>query len=122
VRTIGKSQRPFAAERSTGALVCAALSSTQEEKMAVDVKLENVTVNGEWIEGDIIIKVDEVGLNKKEHFRTKKDVEEEIIDLGGGIKVIGKLTLEPPNKVCITGKIKTPFLSFDLPKKCFPVG
>ena len=90
--------------------------------MGIDVKLQNVQVNGDWIEGDVTVTVNEFGLNfsKTEHFKTKKNVEHEI-DLGSGIKVIAILTLEQPNNVCISGKIKKDFLSFDLPKKCFPI-
>jgi hypothetical protein len=77
----------------------------------------------DWIEGDVTISLNEAGLNlqKTEHFRTLKDVEKEI-DLGNGFKLGATLTLEPPNKVCISGKIKKDFFSFDLPRECVPIG
>jgi len=90
--------------------------------VSIDVTLQNVHVNGQWIEGDVVVTVNELGLNfsTTAHFKTLKDVEKEI-DLGSGIKLIATLTLEPSNNVCISGKIKKDFLSFDVPKKCFPI-
>jgi len=32
------------------------------------------------------------------------------------------LSVEPPNQVCITGKLKQGFFSFDLGKTCTPLG
>lgn len=90
--------------------------------MSIDAKLQNVQVNGDWIEGDVVVTINELGLNlsKTEHFKTLKNAEKEI-DLGSGVKLVAMLTLEPPNNVCISGKIKKEFFSFDLPKKCFPI-
>ena len=91
--------------------------------MGVDVKIENATINGEMIDADIVVNVDEFGLkfSKTQHIKTNKDVEKDI-DLGGGFTLAGVLSVEPPNQVCITGKLKQGFFSFDLGKTCTPLG
>ncbi len=90
--------------------------------MGVNVQLQNVTVDGDWIEGDINIQVDELGLsfNKSVHFKTLKEVQQEL-DLGGGFKLEYTATLEPPNNACVTGRISQGFLGVDLPKQCVAV-
>ncbi|WP_181181062.1 hypothetical protein [Mesorhizobium sp. B1-1-5] len=47
--------------------------------MGVNVQLQNVTVDGDWIEGDIDIEIDELGSNvsKTTHFKTKKDLQQD---------------------------------------------
>ncbi|WP_120702914.1 hypothetical protein [Rhizobium jaguaris] len=90
--------------------------------MGTEITLQNVTVDGDWIEGDIQVDVNELGLSlsKSQHFKTKKDVEQDI-DLGSGfaLRCIG--TLEPPNYACVSGRITKDFVSVDLPKKCVSV-
>jgi hypothetical protein len=87
--------------------------------MGVDVKLKNVVVNGDWIEGDIEIKVEEFGFNldKTQHFKTKKN-EEQTIDLGSGIQLVVKGTLKPPNQACISGSVGRPPFMFQLGERC----
>jgi hypothetical protein len=92
----------------------------QECKMPT-ISIANATVSGEWIEGDIVLNVTEIGFSTSKHFKTKKDVEQNI-DLGEGITLTAKLTLEPPNNVCIAGRVHKDFLSFDIPKQCFAIG
>lgn len=89
--------------------------------MSINISIEHATVSGDWIEGDIVLSVSELGLSTSQHFKTLKDVEHEI-DLGEGIVLKAILTLEPPNNVCISGRISKSFLSFDIPKQCFPIG
>ena len=84
------------------------------------ISIENATVSGEWIEGDVVIGVTELGLSTSKHFKTKKDVETDI-DLGEGITLTAKLTLEPPNKVCIAGRVHKSIFNFDIPKQCFAI-
>lgn len=90
--------------------------------MSVDVQLSNVTVNGDMIEGDIQIKIDIFGLSldKTQHFKTNKDVEQ-VIDLGNGIELKLLGTLEPPDKACISGRVSAGFVGVDIPKQCVTV-
>ena len=94
----------------------------REGTMSVDVQLTNVVVNGDMIEGDIQIKADILGLSldKTQHFKTKKDVEQ-VIDLGNGIELKLLGTLEPPNKACVSGRISAGFVGVDIPKQCVTV-
>jgi len=91
--------------------------------MSVTVQLQNVSVDGDWIEGDIQIDVNEFGLSfsKAQHFKTRKDVEQDI-DLGGGFTLKLTGTLEPPNQACVSGKVAKGFLGVDLPKQCVAIG
>jgi hypothetical protein len=90
--------------------------------MGVDVSLQNVTVDGDWIEGDVVLNIDELGINfsKTQHVKTKKDVEQSW-DLGGGFTLKAVGTLEPPNKACIAGRVSQGFLGVDIPKQCVAV-
>ena len=88
--------------------------------MDIKIRIENARVEGEWIEGDIVIGVTDIGLSKTQHFKTKQNAEE-TFDLGvATLKV--RITLNPPNQVCLEGKISKGFISFDIPKQCFPIG
>ncbi len=87
--------------------------------MDISVKIENAKVIGDMVEGDVAVTVAGATLMPKPHFKTNKNVEKEI-PLSGGFTLVGVVTVELPNNVCITGKIKQGFLSFDFPKQCFP--
>lgn len=88
----------------------------------MDMTLSNVAVDGEWIEGDIRITGNVLGLNidKTQHFKTKKDIEQEL-GIAGDFVLIIVGSLEPPNKACVAGKIKKGFFGIDLPKQCVNV-
>jgi hypothetical protein len=88
--------------------------------MSINISLKNVSVNGDWIEGDIELHVDQLGIqfSKTQHFKTKKDLDQDI-DLGGGYTLHVKLTLEPPNNVCIAGRFSKDMIGIDIPKQCF---
>ncbi len=89
--------------------------------MSINISIEHASVSGDWIEGDIVLTVTELDFSTSKHFKTLKDVEHDT-DLGEGIVLTGKLTLEPPNNVCISGRVHKSFLSFDIPQQCFPIG
>jgi hypothetical protein len=90
--------------------------------MGISIDLKNVTVDGEWIEGDVTLDVDEGGVkfSKTQHFKTKKDVEQ-AYDLGAGFTLHAKASLEPPNNVCMAGRISNGPFGFDVPKRCFAI-
>ena len=90
--------------------------------MSVTSELMNVTVDGNWIEGDIVVHVDEFGFKHDftQHFKTLKDTDQDI-NLPGDIKLKLKGTLKPPNQVCISGRIEKGFFGFDIPERCVAV-
>ena len=72
-----------------------------------DIHLENITVNGEWIEGDVVIKIELFGqkFDERKHFKTLNNVGTDIpLPFGATLHVT--LRLENPKRVCADVEVR----------------
>lgn len=74
--------------------------------MSVTVNLTNVQVNGDMIEGDLVLDVDvgNIKFNKSQHVKTIKDVQQ-TYNLGDGITLTVVGTLKADRHACVSGTV-----------------
>jgi hypothetical protein len=72
-----------------------------------DIKIQNVSIDAEWISGIVEVHVSAAGFNIDESipFKTKNNLEE-ILDLPYGAKLILRTYLKSENEVCARCIIK----------------